>query len=167
MRATATVVGLEHLPEAMPSLHALSRVDYVDSSTLQTSEAASWSAEQWARAVLEDGPLVRRYGFIPWRVVLGLRLGPSHAPGYVHGWKIVGRGTDWIRLEAASWLMTCNAVALVEEGRVTVALFLRYDNRAAAALWPLVSRVHRRALPVILHQGSRVLAASPQAVGAR
>jgi len=163
MRATATVVRLEHLPEAMRSLHALSRLDYVDSSTLQTSDAASWSAEQWARAVLEDGPLVRRYGFIPWRVVLGLRLGPSHAPGYVHGWKIVGRGEDWIRLEAASWLMTCNAVARVEEGRVTVALFVRYDNRVAATVWSLASTFHRRALPVILYQGFRVLSPAPMA----
>jgi hypothetical protein len=155
------VAGLDRVPEPLRSLHALDRVDYVDVSTLHTP-AAMWSSpEQWARAVLEGGRSVRRYGFIPWRVLLGLRLGPSYTPGYVHGWKVSGRGDDWIRAEASSWLMTCNAVALVAEGAVTVALFVRYDHPVAPLWWGrMLSGVHRRLMPVILHQGEQVLASS-------
>ena len=162
MTATVTsVVGLEQVPEPIRSLHALDTVDYVDLSTLHTSEATNWSAERWARAVLEDGPAVQRFGFIPWRVLLGLRLGPSKAPGYVHGWRIVGRDDDSITLEAASWLMTCNAVGYVVDDHVSVALFVRYDNRIAASWWGLLSPVHRALMPVILRQGLGALLARP------
>jgi hypothetical protein len=155
------VVGLEHVPEPIRSLQRLDRVDYVDLFTLHTTTAPDRSAEQWARAVLEAGDAARRMAFIPWRVLLGLRLGPSHVPGYVHGWKIAGSDDDWIRLEAASWLMTCHAVAHLANGQVSVALFVRYDHPVAAFWWPVLSIVHRRAMPVILRQGRQVLTSRP------
>lgn len=155
------VVGVERVPEPIRSLHGLDRVDYADVFTLHTASAADWSAEEWARAVLEEGQAARRFAFIPWRVLLGLRLGPSHTPRYVHGWKIADGGEDWIRLEAASWLMTCHAVAQIAEGQVSVALFVRYDQPIAARWWPVLSVVHRRAMPVILHQGLQVLGSAP------
>jgi hypothetical protein len=155
------VVGVEHVPEPIRSLRGVDRVDYADLFTLHTTAATNWSPEQWARAVLEDGQAARRFAFIPWRVLLGLRLGPSHAPSYVHGWKIAATGEDWIRLEAASWLMTCHAVAHIAEGHVSVALFVRYDQPIAARWWPVLSVVHRRSMPVILHQGLQVLASGP------
>jgi hypothetical protein len=154
MGATVTgVVGLEHVPEPIRSLHRLDRVDYVDLFTLHTGEATHHPAEHWARAVLEEGQAARRFAFIPWRVLLGLRLGPSYAPGYVHGWKVAGSDDAWIRLEAASWLMTCHAVAHIADGQVSIALFVRYDHPLSAIWWPVLSIVHRRAMPVILHQG--------------
>ena len=164
MRSTVDgVVGLEHVPEPIRSRHDLDRVDYVDLFTLHTTEATTHSPERWARAVLEEGDSARRFAFIPWRVMLGLRLGPSHTPRYVHGWKIAAGGDDWIRLEAASWLMTCHAVAQIADGEVSVALFVRYDHPVAGPWWSLLSPVHRRGMPVILHQGSKVLT---QRVGA-
>ena len=162
MRTRITgAVGVEHVPEPIRSLHGLDRVDYADLFTLHTTSATDWSVEQWARAVLEDSQAARRFAFIPWRVLLGLRLSPSHAPRYVHGWKIAAAGDDWIRLEAASGLMTCHAVAHVAEGQVSVALFVRYDQPIAARWWSVLSVVHRRAMPVILHQGLQVLASGP------
>ena len=161
------VAGLDQVPEPMRSLHALDRVDYVDDSTLHTPAATDWSPEQWARAVLEGGPSVRRYGFIPWRVLLGLRLGPSYTPGYMHGWRITGRGDDWIRVEASSWLMTCNAVTLVADGAVSVALFVRYDHPLTPLWWGrMLSGVHRRLMPGLLHEGEHVLVSSGVLVGA-
>jgi hypothetical protein len=151
------VVGLEHVPRSIAALHSLERVDYVDLFTLHTAEATDWPAEEWARAVLEEGRAARRFAFIPWRVLLGLRLGPSYAPGYVHGWRIAAKHDDWIRLETASWLMTCNAVGHVANDQVSVALFVRYDHPVAARWWPVLSVIHRRAMPVILGQGSQVL----------
>jgi len=157
------VVGLDRVPEPIRSLHGLDHFDYVDLFTLQTTADSDWSADQWARAVLEEGPAARRFGFLPWRALLVLRLGPSRTPSYVHGWKIAARDEDWIRLEAASWLMTCNAVVHLQGCQVSVALFVRYDNRAAAAWWPMWSRVHRRAMPIILRQGLQVLTSLPTA----
>ena len=156
-----SVVGREQVPEPIRALHGLDRVDYVDLFALDTTEATEWSAEQWARAVLEQGRTVRRFAFIPWRVLLGLRLGPSSVPGYVHGWSIAAANEDSIRLEATSWLMTCNAVAHVADGQVLVALFVRYDHSIAGLWWPVLSPVHRRAMPVILRQGLGSLTSRP------
>ena len=67
--------------------------------------------------------------------------------------------------------MTCNGVAQVADGQVSIALFVRYDHLIAAAWWSVLSIVHRQAMPVILQQGRRVLTSrseerSHQPVGA-
>ena len=154
-----SVVDADDVAATMGAIAAMPDADYVDVSVLPADDATDWSPEEWARAVLEEGPSVRRFGFIPWRVMLGLRLGPWPSPDHVHGWTIAGRGDDWLRLETASWLMTCHAVVHVADGQVSAALFVRYDNPVAALWWSLLSNVHRRAMPVILRQGAKVLRA--------
>jgi hypothetical protein len=148
--AVSTAVGLHNLPEAIRSLGALANPDYVDLYTVTTSEATDKSPEDWARAALEETPTGRSAPSL-WRL-LGLRLGPRHSPDYVQGWKIADRGDNWIRLEAASWFLTAHAVVHVDEGHVSVALFLRYDRPIAAFVWPPVSIMHRRAVPAMLRQ---------------
>jgi hypothetical protein len=80
---------------------------------------------------------------------------------------VAGGSQGWIRLDAASWLITCNAVAYVEDDQVSVSLFVRYDNPVAAVWWPVLSPVHRRAMPVILGQGLKVLLSSPASTARR
>jgi hypothetical protein len=155
----ASVVAVDDVPATMRSVAAMPDADYVDVSVLPGDDATDWSAEEWARAVLESAPSARRFAFIPWRIFLGLRLGPWPSPDHVHGWKIADRGDDWLRLETASWLMTCHAVVHVEDGQGSAALFVRYDHPIAALWWPPLSTVHRRAMPVILRQGQHVLRA--------
>jgi hypothetical protein len=146
----STVVGLRNVPEAIRSLGALVNPDYVDLFTATTVGATDKSPEEWARAALEETPTGRSAPYL-WRL-LGLRLGPRHSPDYVQGWKIANSGDNWIRLEAASWFMTAHAVVQVDEGNVSVALFLRYDRPMAAIVWPPVSIMHRRAVPAMLRQ---------------
>jgi hypothetical protein len=145
-----TVVGLSNLPEAIRSRDTLADPDYADLITVRTGEVTDKSPEEWARAALEDTPTGRSAPRL-WRL-LGVRLGPRPSPDYVQGWKIAERGDDWIRIEATSWLMTAHAVVQVEDLQVSVALFVRYDRPIAALIWPPVSVVHRRAVPVILRQ---------------
>ena len=158
--AVATVVGLTDIPDAIRRLATLSRPDYVDLFTITTSGATTSgattsgvtdrSAEEWARVALEGTPAGRSAPLL-WRL-LGLRLGPTPSPHHVQGWKIADRGDDWIRIETSSWFMTAQAVVHVDDGRVSLALFLRYDRAIAALIWPPVSVVHRRGVPVILRQ---------------
>jgi hypothetical protein len=145
-----TVVGLANIPEAIRCLDTLASPDYVDLFTATASDARDKSAEEWARATLEDTPTGRSAPSL-WRL-LGLRLGPTPSPDFVQGWKIADRGEDWIRIETTSWFMTAHAVVQVDHGHVSVALFLRYDRPIAALIWPPVSVMHRRAVPVMLHQ---------------
>jgi hypothetical protein len=156
----SAVVGAHNIPAAIRSLDTLTNPDYADMFTAITSRATDKSPEQWARAVLEDAPLARRFAFIPWRVLLGLRLGPGHSPDYVHGWKIADRGDSWVRVEAASWFMTAHAVVHIDEGRLCGALFVRYDRPVAALVWPPISIIHRQAMPVILRQALRAHSAT-------
>ena len=121
-----TVVGLTNIPEAIRRLDTLASPDYVDLFTATTSGATDKSAEEWARALLEDTPTGRSAPVL-WRL-LGLRLGPTPSPDYVQGWQIADRGEDWIRIETASWFMTTHGVVQIGNTHVSLALFVRYDR---------------------------------------
>jgi len=155
-----TVVGLSNVPEAIRCLDTLASPDYVDLFTATTTAAAEKSAEEWAQAMLEDTPTGRSAPTL-WRL-LGLRLGPTPSPHFVQGWKIADRGEDWIRIEATSWFMTAHAVVQVDDGHLSLAVFVRYDRLIAALIWPPVSVMHRRAGPVILHQALKAHASRPR-----
>jgi hypothetical protein len=145
----STVVGLTNVPDAIRHLDTLARPDYADLFIATTSGATEKSAEEWARTVLEGTPTGRSAPRL-WRL-LGLGLGPPSADS-VQGWGIAARGEDWIRIEASSWCMTAHAVLHVDEGHVSLALFVRYDRPIAALIWPAVSVMHRRAVPAMLRQ---------------
>jgi hypothetical protein len=144
------VVGLSNVPEAIRRLDTLASPDYVDLFTARTSMATDKSPEEWARALLEDTPTGRSAPVL-WRR-LGLHLGPTPSPDYIQGWKIADHGDGWIRIETASWFMSAHAVVKVDCGQVSIALFLRYDRPIAALIWPPVSVMHRRGVPVMLRQ---------------
>jgi hypothetical protein len=146
-----TIVQHREIPEVIRSLTTMASPDYVDLFTATTTESIDRSAEQWARAVLEQAPLARRNARVLWRL-MGLRLGPRHSPDYVQGWKITARGDNWIRVETASWYMAAQAVCLIEEGEVSISLSLRYDQPVAHLIWAFVSGPHQRAVPVMLSQ---------------
>jgi hypothetical protein len=145
-----TAVGLSNIPEVIRSRDTLPSPDYVDVITVTTGEVTDASAEEWARAALEDTPTGRAAPRL-WRL-LGVRLGPRPSPDYVQGWKIADGDDDWIRIEATSWFMTAHAVVQVKDGKVSVALFVRYDRPIAALIWPSVSIMHRRAVPAMIRE---------------
>ena len=161
--AVIPVVGPTNIPEAIRRLDTLASPDYVDLFTATTSRATDKSAEEWARAMLEETPTGRSAPLL-WRR-LGLRLGPTPSPDCVQGWKIADRGGDWIRIETRSWFMTAHAVVQVDDGHVSLALFVRYDRPIAALIWPPVSVLHRRGVPVMLHQALQAPASRSTSVG--
>ena len=135
----AGAVGTQNVPKAVRALSSVPDLDYVDHFTLVTS-----IAEQ-----------------VIWRVLLQLRLSPGRSPATVAGWRIGGRGPDWIRLEAASWFLTANLIVRTVDGRVSLTTVLRYEQRLARRVWPPLSAVHRRLVPGVL----RAAAASIRAAG--
>jgi hypothetical protein len=146
----SAVVGLRDVPEGIARVNTLANPDYVDVFTITLRGAKDNSPEEWARAALENTPTGRSAPLL-WRFI-GLRLGPRPSSQHVQGWTITGRAEDWIRMEAASWFMTANAVVKVDDGQLSCALFVRYDRSIAAVLWPPVSVMHRRAMPRLLRQ---------------
>jgi hypothetical protein len=156
MSTVSCLVGVSEVPEAVRSLTTLADPDYADLFTITTAMAADRSAEEWARAVLEQAPVSRRNARALWRF-MGLHLGPRHSADHVQGWKIAARGDNWLRVETASWYLTAQAVCLVEERQVSLSLSLRYDRPVGALVWTLVSGPHQRAVPVMLHQAVRLM----------
>jgi hypothetical protein len=134
------------VPEPIRSLGGLADPDYRDVFTATADEASEKPAEDWARMVLERVmPSYIRLGvFVAQRLLLGLRLGPRRSSDYIAGWKIAARGEGWVRLEAASWMMTASLVFKVDEARLSLATFFRYDRRIAALVWPPISIAHRK-----------------------
>jgi hypothetical protein len=152
----SNLVGVGAVPERVRALTSLPDPDYVDLFTVETPAATDHSAEAWARAILEQAPLSRRNARRFWRL-LGLRLGPRGSPDHVQGWKIAGRGDNWLRFETASWYLTAQAVCLVEPGQVSLSLSARFDRPPAALVWSRVAGPHQRAVPVMLHQAVTLL----------
>jgi hypothetical protein len=133
------------VPESIRSLGGLANPDYLDLFTATTNEASEKPAVDWARVVLEGAPYYIRPGvFVAQRLLLGLRLGPRRSPDYIIGWKIADRGEGWVRIEAASWMMTASLVFKVDEVGLSMAAFFRYDRRMAALVWPPISIAHRK-----------------------
>lgn len=165
MSNVSSLVGVDEVPEDVRSLTTLTHPDYIDLCTITTAGAADRSPEEWARAALEEAPLARRNARRLWRL-LGLRLGAPGAVGHVQGWRIAGRGADWIRLETASWYLTGRAVCLVRDDQASIALALRYDHRRiASAVWSLVAGPHQRAVPTMLRQAATLLLPTPASRG--
>ena len=153
----AGAVGTQNVPKAVRALSSVPDLDYVDHFTLVTDADAT--PERWARAMFGDVPSIAEQ--VIWRGLLQLRLSPGRSPATVAGWRIGGRGPDWIRLEAASWFLTANLIVRTVEGRVSLTTVLRYEQRLARRVWPPLSAVHRRLVPGVL----RAAAASIRAAG--
>jgi hypothetical protein len=142
----AGAVGTGNVPGPVRALSSLGEFDYVDHFTIGTDADAT--PEQWARAIFGD-VLGRRQRLI-WGGLLQLRLSPGRSPDTVAGWRIGGRGPDWVRLEAASWFLAANLLVRATGGRVSVTTFGRYDHPLGRRIWPPLSGVHRRLIPRVL-----------------
>jgi hypothetical protein len=120
------------------------------------------STEQWARAILEDAPVVLRVFIVAgWRFVLGLRLGPRHSPDHVLGWKVTARLPGETVLESRSAFMTARLVFHRDGTHLVWATFVHYSRPIAGLIWPPVSLLHRRIVPYALRRAASDLSASP------
>ncbi|MGK5678124.1 hypothetical protein [Actinoplanes sp. URMC 104] len=148
----------------MTVLSSLSTHDYTDRFTVRSD--AHGTPEQFARAIFGDVPNAGEL-FI-WRLLLRLRLSPGRSPGTIAGWRIGGRGPDWIRMEAASDALSANLVVRAGGGTVSLSTFIRYDRTPARLLWPPLSAVHRVLAPRALRGGvARVERAAASATASR
>lgn len=61
------------VPPAARALSTLSRIDYEDAFLVDTGSDRERTAEQWARAILEDAPIIVRRALLSGWSALGLR----------------------------------------------------------------------------------------------
>ena len=130
--------------------------DYADGFAIDTRDPTSPSTEQWARASLEQAPVALRWLIVVgWRFVLRLRLGPRQSPDHILGWKIIRRQPEDTVLELRSKFLTAHLVSRRAETHLSWSTFVRYDRRTAAFVWPPVSLVHRRTVPLALQLAAK------------
>ena len=142
----AGAVGTQNVSDSVRALSSLTHIDYVDHFVLATDVDAT--PEQWARAMFGDVPSIA--GQLIWRGLLQLRLSQGRSPDTVGGWRIGGRGPNWIRLEAASWFLAANMIVRTVDGRISLTTVLRYRRRLGQHVWPALSAFHRRLVPGVL-----------------
>jgi hypothetical protein len=139
-------MATRHVSESVRTLGSFPHPDYADQFSRTTE--VDGTPEQWARAMFGDVPSVAELAI--WRGLLQLHLSPGRSPTTVGGWRVGGRGADWIRLEAASWFLNANLLVRTGGGRVSLVTLLRYDHSVGHVVWPPLSAVHRRLVPRVL-----------------
>jgi hypothetical protein len=151
-------VGVDQVPVSVRSLTTIAEPAYLDQHSLETPRAQRFSAEEWARAILERATLSRRGARALWRSI-GLRLGPVGDPAYVQGWRIAARDESHIRLETSSWYLEARSVCLVDGDTTSLSLALEFVHQHVASLvWAAIAGPHQRAVPVMLSQADELLA---------
>ncbi|WP_280390885.1 hypothetical protein [Nocardia brasiliensis] len=148
---------LQDIPASLRALGTLADADYSDAFTLSTDAGPKWTPDQWAHAAFED--VAGLGGQFIWRVLLGMRLAWRRSSTHIAGWRIVGHGDDWIRLEAHSWMLVGQLVIKVEKQQVTLLTVIRYDRPLAATVWQRLSVKHRGLAPGLLRDTLAKLAA--------
>ncbi|AFT98813.1 hypothetical protein [Nocardia brasiliensis] len=142
------VLELQDIPASLRALGTLADADYLDAFTLSTNAGPKWSPDQWAHAAFED--VAGLGGQFIWRVLLGMRLAWRRSSAHIAGWRIVGHGDDWIRLEAHSWMLVGQLVIRLKDHQVTLLTIIRYDRPLAATIWQRLSVKHRGLAPGLL-----------------
>jgi hypothetical protein len=138
-------------PEAR-ALSTLEQIDYEDAFLVE-APACARTAEEWARAILEDAPASVRRALVSGWSSIGLKLdrsGPS-----VLGWPIRVNTPDVVLLGADSRIGMPGQLLFKREQRgLLFATFVQHGNHAARALWAGVEPVHVPIVRRVLEQAA-------------
>jgi hypothetical protein len=132
------------------------RSDYADAFELAVAEART--AEEWARATLEHGPvLLRRFIGFGWRFVLRLQLGPNRSTDHIAGWPIVLRTPETVVVAVESRVLgQARLTFRVGASIVSASTDVTFERRSGRAMWSVAGLLHRRILPYLLGHAASV-----------
>jgi hypothetical protein len=154
--ATTRVLRVE-VPPAARALCTLPHVDYEDAFLVDIGRVEDRTAEQWARAILDDAPAIVRATLVTGWSALGLQIGSPGSDGSLLGWEVRRSTPDYALLGAGSRLgMPAELLFKRQEQRLLFATFVRQENRLGRATWAAVEHVHRPIVRSLLEEaGSR------------
>jgi hypothetical protein len=137
------------LPPEARALSTLARIDYTDAFRVETEVRRT--AEQWARATIEEAPLAVRAGLLSGWTALGLRLGPPGSPDRVLGWEVRRRGADFVLLAMSSPLGLRGELLFRSEPHgLLFATLIQHDTPAARCAWSRITARHQRVVRALL-----------------
>jgi hypothetical protein len=144
------------VPDAVRSLSTLSHIDYEDAFLVETDAVEERTAEEWARAVLEEAPLKVRAKLLSGWSALGLKLDCARSGPSVLGWPIRESNPDFVLLGADSLVgMPGQLLFKRQDDSLLFATFVQQDNRVARTLWARTEPAHVPIVRQILEHASR------------
>jgi hypothetical protein len=131
------------VPVAARALCTLTRIDYEDAFLVENVAAEVRTAEQWARAILEDAPPpVKGKVLLGW-LAIGLRPTVSASRRSVLGWEIRASTPDFVLLGRASLIgMPGQLLFKRERDALLFATFVQHHNPIARAVWAATEPRH-------------------------
>lgn len=141
------------VPAATTTLSTLPRVDYADAFVLSTQMHPDWTAETWARAVLEGAPAATRAELTAGWAALGLPATNSSAS--VLGWVIRHRTSEHVLLGRDSRIgMPGELLFERRADGLLFATFVHHRTPATRAVWAAVRRTHVRTVLELLDRAA-------------
>lgn len=142
-------------PEVQP-LSTLARIDYENAVLADLGPAQDRTAEQWARAILEDAPPETRHALTQGWTALGLQLGPARSEDFVLGWPVRHSTPDLVLLSADPTLGLSGELLFQRRPQsLLLACFIQLEDDTARALWTQAESRHPHVMHQLLEQATR------------
>jgi hypothetical protein len=146
------------VPPAARALSTLARIDYADAFLVQTGPAENRTAEQWARAILEQAPITTRAQLLSGWSAIGLKVGTLRAERSVLGWQVRVSAAEFALLGADSRIGMPGQLLFKRERRALLfCTFVQHNNPVARAVWAAVEPAHIRVVRDLLEEASQRL----------
>jgi hypothetical protein len=144
------------LPPDARALTTLDHVEYTDAFRLETGLAEERTAEEWARALLEEAPAATRTKLRRGWFALGVQLGSTEDERLVLGWRVRRNSPEYVLLAARSLLgMEAEVLVKREQSTLLVATLMRLSNPLARAVWTAFAPKHRRVLHHLVKEAGK------------
>jgi len=142
------------VPQEVRELSTLPRVDYADAFVVDADAHPDWTAERWARAVLEAAPAPMRTRLLAGWSALGLK-NADDGNDSVLGWDLRRSSADAVLLGRDSRIGMPGELlfALRPEG-LLFATFVHHRTVATRAVWAAMERTHVRIVLELLDRAA-------------
>ncbi|HYO01141.1 MAG TPA: DUF2867 domain-containing protein [Mycobacterium sp.] len=157
-RAEVTVRHIDP-PQDLREFSTLPRVDYADAFLVQCDAPPDWTAERWARAMLEEAPAEMRAQLSSGCAALGLKSVTS--AGSILGWSVRRDSSESLLLGRRSRIGMPGELlfAIRPEGLIFVT-FVHHQTAATRPMWASVKLSHVRTVRTLLERAGRIAGAS-------
>ena len=144
-------------PQTARHLSALPSVDYADAFVVEVATSSDWTAERWARAVLEEAPAQLKAKLSAGWAALGLTSVTTD--GSVLGWGVRHADPDTLLLGRDSRVgMPGELLFLRRPGGLLFATFVHHRTALTRPLWAAVEPMHVRTVTTLLERAGRAAA---------
>lgn len=143
-------------PTDARALSTLARIDYTDAFRVDIGADLDRTGEQWARATLDDAPLIVRSRLVLGWTALGLKLGSPWSRHRVLGWEMRRSEPEFVLLGAGSWLGLAGQLLFRRERHgMLFATFVQHSNPAMRIAWERITPKHQQVVQSLLLHAAR------------